>query len=333
MTTQMYIDGSWTDGHATRSHQVTSPVTGELLGEVPMSTAQDVDAAVVAARDGQRALEALNVHERAALCHRAADLLDERIVSLARDLTLEQGKPMHSEAIEEIEETAGNFRMAAEDVKRLDTAVIPSEARGKMVFTLRKPNGVFAVITLWNFPIMIPSELVAPALATGNAVVLKPSEFTPLIAARLVQVCEEAGFPKGSINLVFGGRDAGEALVTHPGVHAIAFVGSAATGEAIVRAAGMKRTLIEASGNGPQIVLDDANVEAAAVAAVEGAAFLAGQVCVATERVLVHRDVHDAFVDHVLKQVGEVVLGNPWRNPRRWVRSTTSRPPPRWIVT
>ena len=141
--------------------------------------------------------------------------------------------------------------------------------------------------------------------------ILKPSEFTPLSGQSLVEILEEAGLPAGAIGVVHGAREAGETLVTHPGVDAIGFVGSHGTGEAIVRAAGMKRTLIEASGNGPQIVLADADLAAAAAAAVEGAAYLAGQVCVATERVLVEERVHDAFVELVLERAGEVVLGHP----------------------
>lgn len=296
---------------ATASIRVTSPATGEELGEVAISTPAEIDAAVRAARDAQPLLEELTVHERAALLHRAADIVEERLDDLARELALEQGKPMRTEAVEEIEETAGNLRMAAEDVKRMDTAVIPAERRGKMVFTFRKPNGVFAMITPWNFPMMIPSELIAPALATGNSVILKPSELTPLSGRRLVEILEEAGLPEGAIGIVQGGREAGEALVTHAGVDAIGFVGSHGTGEAIVRAAGMKRTLIEASGNGPQIVLADADLAAAAAAAVEGAAYLAGQVCVATERVLVEERAHGEFVELVLARAGEVVLGHP----------------------
>jgi acyl-CoA reductase-like NAD-dependent aldehyde dehydrogenase len=307
----MLIDGVWTDGRAADSITVRSPATGEVLGAVPVATQADVDAAVRAARDGRPALEAMTAFERAELLHRTADLLEERAEELARELALEQGKPWRTEATEEIEETAGNFRMAAEDVKRMDTRVIPAERRGKMVFTFRKPNGVFAVITPWNFPTMIPSELVAPALATGNAVVLKPSEFTPLAARRLVEILVEAGFPTGTVNLLYGGRETGEALVTHPGVDAIAFVGSHTTGEAIVRAAGLKRTLIEASGNGPQIVLEDADLTAAATAAVEGAAYVAGQVCVATERVLVSEAAHDEFVERVLEEARAIVLGDP----------------------
>jgi acyl-CoA reductase-like NAD-dependent aldehyde dehydrogenase len=307
----MYIDGVWTDGRASRTIAVHSPATGELLADVPVATGADVDAAVAAARQGQRALEELTVYERAALLHAAADLVERDADAIARELAIEQGKPWRTEAVEEVEETAGNFRMAAEDVKRLDTSVIPSERRGKMVFSFRKPNGVFAVITPWNFPMMIPSELIAPALATGNAVILKPSEYTPLAGRRLVELLHEAGFPAGSVNLLYGDREVGDALVTHPGVDAIAFVGSHTTGEAIVRAAGLKRTLIEASGNGPLIVLGDADVDAAAAASVEGAAYLAGQVCVATERVLVAREVHDQLLERVLAHAGGVVLGHP----------------------
>jgi succinate-semialdehyde dehydrogenase/glutarate-semialdehyde dehydrogenase len=312
VTGKQFIDGEWRDGRGEWTIEVRSPATGRHLGSLPVASAADVDDAVAAARRAQADLDAMTVHERAALLHRTADLLESRAGDLARELTLEQGKLLHAEAHAEIEETAGNFRMAAEDVKRMDTRVIPAERRGKMVFTFRKPNGVFAVITPWNFPLMIPSELVAPALATGNAVVLKPSEFTPLAGARLVEIMAEAGFPPGAVNLVFGRGDVGGTLVAHAGVDAVAFVGSHTTGEAIVRAAGLKRTLIEGSGNGPQIVLDDADLGAAATAAVEGATFLAGQVCVATERVLVHRGVHDEFVERVLKEAGEVRLGDPF---------------------
>jgi acyl-CoA reductase-like NAD-dependent aldehyde dehydrogenase len=152
---------------------------------------------------------------------------------------------------------------------------------------------------------------VAPGLAGGNACILKPSEHTPLIAARMVEILEEAGFPTGSIGLVYGERVPGKALTTHPGVDAIAFVGSHETGEAIVRAAGLKRTLMELSGNAPQIVLDDADLDAAANLAAFGATYVAGQCCVATERVLVHETVHDDLVERLLKEVDQVVLGDP----------------------
>jgi acyl-CoA reductase-like NAD-dependent aldehyde dehydrogenase len=311
MTARMFIAGEWTEGRATDTLEVRSPATGEVLDQVPVSTADDVDSAVRAARHGQQVLEDMTVFERARLLHLAAELMEERKEELGRLLSLEQGKPLHTEGIAEIEESAENFRVAAEDVKRLTTEVLPSEDPGKKMFTFRKPNGVYAVVTPWNFPFVIPSELVAPGLAGGNACILKPSEHTPLIAAKMVGILEEAGFPTGSIALVYGERATGEALTTHPGVDAIAFVGSHQTGEAIVRAAGLKRTLMELSGNAPQIVLDDADLEAAANLATFGATYVAGQCCVATERVLVHESVHDELVERLLKEVDQVVLGDP----------------------
>jgi succinate-semialdehyde dehydrogenase/glutarate-semialdehyde dehydrogenase len=256
-------------------------------------------------------MDGMTVFDRARLLHRAADLMEERKEELGRLLALEQGKPLRAEAVPEIEESAENFRIAAEDVKRLTTEVLPSEDPNKKMFTFRKPNGVYAVITPWNFPFVIPSELIGPALAGGNAIVFKPSEFTPLIAAKMAEILEEAGFPPKAFSVLYGGGTTGHALVSHPAVDAIAFIGSHDTGEAIVRAAGLKRTLMELSGNGPQIVLDDANLEAAASLASFGATYVSGQCCVATERILVHEQVHEEFVERLVKEAGQVRLGDP----------------------
>lgn len=189
--------------------------------------------------------------------------------------------------------------------------MLPGADPDKKVLTFRRANGVYVAITPWNFPMNIPAELVAPGLGGGNAVILKPSELTPLTGAALVAACVEAGVPDGAISLLHGGGDVGSALVGHDGVDAVAFVGSQATAEAIVRAAGLKRTLIEASGNGPQIVCDDADLEAAAEAAVYGAEFASGQCCVATERLLVQEGVHDELLELILARVGRVRLGDP----------------------
>jgi acyl-CoA reductase-like NAD-dependent aldehyde dehydrogenase len=311
MQKQMLIRGEWTDGKAAETIEVTSPVTGESLGSVPVATPEDVDAAVQGARAGAEALESMTVFERAELLHAVAAILRERKEDLARELTLEQGKPYRAEGLSEIEESAENFEAAAEDVKRLNTEVLPSTDRNKKMFTFRKPNGVYATITPWNFPMVIPSELLAPGLAMGNPMILKPSEYTPLIAARMVEIIEEAGFPTGSISLVYGEAETGQALVSHPGVDAIAFVGSNPTAEAIVRAAGLKRTLIEASGNGPVIVLSDADLEEAAAMAVYGATYVSGQCCVASERILVEERVHDELVDLLVRESEKAVLGDP----------------------
>ena len=302
--------GKWVEGRGP-AVVVTEPATGRVLGELAAASPQDVDEAVAGAIDAAHRLEALTFFERAELLHRTADLIDERRSELSEQLSRESGKPLVAEAVDELTESAEIFRLAAEEVKRLETQVLPSADPAKRVFTFRKPNGVYALITPWNFPMNIPAELLAAALAAGNPAILKPSEETPLSAMALGKAACEAGFPDGSVSILHGGRSVGEALVTHPGVDGIGFVGSHSAGEAIVRAAGLKRTLIEASGNGPQIICDDADLDAAAAAAVFGAHYASGQCCVATERLLVQASVHDDVVGRLLEHASQVVLGDP----------------------
>jgi succinate-semialdehyde dehydrogenase/glutarate-semialdehyde dehydrogenase len=309
--TELLIAGEWVDGRGDQPLSVHSPATGDHLADVSVANDADVDATVAAAREAQVALEAMPPFERADRLHRVADHLEARAEELARQLTTEQGKPIATEARGEIEESAEIFRWAAEEVKRLETPVLPGADPDKKVLTFRRANGVYAVITPWNFPMNIPAELLAPGLGGGNAVILKPSEFTPLTGAALVEACLDADFPPGSISILQGGGDVGGRLVSHDGVDAVAFVGSMQTADRIVRAAGLKRTLIEASGNGPQIVCDDADLEAAAEAAVYGAEFASGQCCVATERLLVQESVHDELLELILARAGRCVLGDP----------------------
>ena len=311
-TLQNFIGGSWRDSSGDEARTIVSPVTGETIAEAPDASHDDVDAAVRAAREAQPAWASLSAWERAKVCRAIADLIDERREWFARELSLEQGKPYVAEALPDIDETAENFRIAAEDVKRLETAVIPSQDVDKRILTFRKPNGVYAAITPWNFPTLIPVELIAPGIAAGNTIVVKPSEWTPLAMANFMQIMADAGLPEGVVNVVYGAGEVGERLVTHPGVDCIGFVGSHVTAERIVRAAGLKRTLIEASGNGPVIVCEDADLARAAKGAVFGGFFCAGQVCCATERVLVHERVHDAFLEEVLKAATEWRLGDPF---------------------
>ena len=311
-TLQNFVRGEWIDSTGDNVRQIVSPVTGETLAEVPDASAQDVDRAARAAREAQPKWAALSAWDRAAVCHAIADLIDERKDEMARELTLEQGKPYAAEAIPDIEETAENFRIAAEDVKRMETAIIPSQDVGKRILTFRKPNGVYAGITPWNFPTLIPVELIAPGIAAGNTIVMKPSEWTPIAMATFMQAMADAGLPDGVVNVVYGGGETGEALVTNEHIDCIGFVGSHTTAEKIVRAAGLKRSLIEASGNGPVIVCADADVEQAAKGAVFGGFFCAGQVCCATERVLVDRRVHDDFLAAVVKEAETWKLGDPF---------------------
>src|SRR5438093_8828926 len=311
-TLQNFVAGDWVEATGDEAREIVSPVTGEKLADAPNASEEDVKRAAKSAREAQPKWAALSAWERADVCHAIADLIDERKEEFARELSLEQGKPFTAEAIPDIEETAESFSSAAEDVQRMATAIVPSQEVGKRIRTFRKPNGVYAAITPWNFPTLIPVELIAPGIAAGNTIVIKPSEWTPLAMANFMQIMAEAGLPDGVVNVVYGGGEVGERLVTHPGVDAIGFVGSHPTAEKIVRAAGLKRSLIEASGNGPVIVCEDADLERAAQGSVFGGFFCAGQVCCATERVLVHERVHDAFLDEVVRAAAEWKLGDPF---------------------
>ena len=311
-TLQNFIGGDWVDSTGDSAREVVSPVTGEKLADAPNSSTEDVDRAVAAARAAQPKWAALSAWDRARVCHAIADLIDERREGFARELSLEQGKPYKAEGLPDVDETAENFRIAAEDVKRMESAIIPSQDVNKRILTFRVANGVYGCITPWNFPTLIPVELIAPGIAAGNTIVIKPSEWTPIAMANFVQIMADAGLPEGVVNVLYGAGDVGERLVTHPGVDCIGFIGSHTTAEKIVRAAGLKRSLMEASGNGPVVVCADADLEAAAKGAVFGGFFCAGQVCCATERVLVDERVHDDFLAAVVKEARGWQLGDPF---------------------
>jgi acyl-CoA reductase-like NAD-dependent aldehyde dehydrogenase len=311
-TLQNFIGGDWAEATGDDAREIVSPVTGEKLADAPNASEEDIRRAARSAREAQPKWAALSAWDRAAVCHAIADLIEERKEEFARELSLEQGKPYVAEAIPDIEETAENFRIAAEDVKRMESAVIPSQDVNKRIITFRKPNGVYAAITPWNFPTLIPVELIAPGIAAGNTIVMKPSEWTPIAMANFMQIMADAGLPEGVVNVVYGDGKVGERLIQDENVDCVGFVGSHTTAEKIVRAAGLKRSLIEASGNGPVIVCADADLDAAAKGAVFGGFFCAGQVCCATERVLVDKSVHDDFLAAVVSEAEGWTLGDPF---------------------
>ncbi len=309
--TQLYIAGEYVDGTSGRTADIVSPVTGETIATLPVPGRDDLDRAVTAARLAQEQWRRMGVWQRAEICHRVGDLLSARIDELARIQTLEQGKPL-AESVADLEEAAKLFHLHAEDAVRLHGETLPSNDPQKRMWTFYQAVGTWAIVVPWNFPVLMFTEFAAPGLATGNALVVKPPTHTSLALLTAVEILEEAGVPKGLVSVLPGEGDFGAELVTHPGIDAIGFIGSSATAEKIVRSAGLKRAIIEASGNGPLIVLDDANIEAAALAAVRGAYYNAGQVCCATGRVLVHADVHAEFVAATLKASEEAVLGDPF---------------------
>lgn len=307
---QLFINGAYTDGTGSGTFDVLSPATGEHVGSIPLPTPADLDTAVRAAHAAQRAWAGVNVWERAAACHRIADEIDARRDGLARLQTLEQGKPL-SESVADVTEAALLFRLHAEDAVRLNGETLLSRDNSKRMFTFHRPVGTWGIITPWNFPLLMFAEFAAPGLATGNAVIVKPPAHTPFTVLKAMEAIVAAGLPAGLVSILPGDGPFGDALVRHPGIHAIGFIGSSATGAKITAAAGLKRSLMECSGNGPVVVLADADIEAAARAAVDGAYPCAGQVCCATERVIVHTDVHDAFVEAVLRESERIVLGDP----------------------
>jgi succinate-semialdehyde dehydrogenase/glutarate-semialdehyde dehydrogenase len=309
---KLYIGGEWTEGTGDSAHELVSPVTGEHVANVPLASTADIERAVVAARAAQDEFRHWSAFERAELMHRIADAVRQDSAEIARIQTLEQGKPYHAESIDDIAEANEYFTNSAEDVKRLEGRVIPTTDRNKRMFTFNRPVGVWAAITPWNFPVTIPLEYLGPGLATGNAVIVKPPEFTSWGLLRLAEAFDAAGVPKGLVSIIPGGAAIGEQLVTHPGIDGIGFTGSSETGRRIISQMGIKRSIMEMSGNGPTIVTDDANLQAAADLAVYGAYYNAGQVCCATERVIVVDSIHDEFVDLALKAAEQVRLGDPF---------------------
>jgi len=310
----LYIDGRWVASEADGRIEAVSPVTGERIGTVAEGTRGDVRRAIAAANAAQRAWAARSPFERAAAMERVADIVHQRRDALARTLTLEQGKPLQAEAYGEVAELADYFRLAAADATRLEGALPPSVDARKRVLAYRVPRGVVGVITPWNWPYTMPAEALAPALASGNVVVWVPAPTTAVCAVRLAECLADAGIPPGVFNMVTGqGAVVGDEVAANRGTQAVAFIGSIPTGHRVAERAAGKALLLEMGGNGPMVILEDADLDAAAEASL-GAAFLcAGQSCTAGERFLVHEAVHDAFLARLQEAVARSVrLGDPF---------------------
>lgn len=309
---QMYINGEWCDSSTGEVIEVISPVNGELLGTVPKASKEDVERAIVAADKAMKEFRFWSDVERGDLVCRIADELEKEAERYAKDLTMEQGKPYHHEAYGEVIESGENLRNAKEDLIRMNGEILYSKEAGRKIFTKREPNGVYAAISPWNFPLVMPAEHVAPILVAGNTMVMKPASYTPISGVNFAEAIERAGCPKGVFNLVTGpGPTVGEQMVSHPLVNAIAFTGEDQTGIRIQELAGLRSCLMEMGGTGPEIVCEDADIKEAALAAAYGAWMNAGQVCCSTQRVLVHKSVKKQFVEELMKTLDDVVLGDP----------------------
>jgi acyl-CoA reductase-like NAD-dependent aldehyde dehydrogenase len=307
-----FIDGEWVAGGG-EEITVTNPDTGEAVGSVSAATPDQIDLAVASARRAFESWRRTPVLERVEICRRAYDICMERAEEIAVLITRETGKTIRESREEMVEYTADHFRRAAEDVLRHEGKVLPSTQgmNRKRILIVQEPVGVVAAVSPWNFPVDIAGIPIVYGLAYGCTTVWKPSELSPLCAEAFMDVLHDAGFPPGAANLVHGRGDVGQALVGHEGVDSVVFTGSIETGEKVARAAGLKNRVLELGGNGPQIVLADADLDAAVEGAIMGCFYLAGQVCTAAERVLVHRDVHEAFVQRLVERTKQLRVGDP----------------------
>jgi acyl-CoA reductase-like NAD-dependent aldehyde dehydrogenase len=308
-----YIGGEWVPGDG-EEIEVRSPATDELLGTVNASSPTQVEAAVRAAAEAFPAWRKVSLLERVELCRVAFAICMERADEIAEMITKEVGKTIRESREEMVEYTADHFRRASEDVLRHAGSVLPStqeRSNAKRIIVVQEPVGVVAAVTPWNFPVDIAGIPIVYGLAVGCTTVWKPSEQAPLCANMFAEVIHDAGFPPGTLNVVHGRGDVGSALVNHPDVASVVFTGSTKTGEQVARDAALKNRVLELGGNGPQIVLADANVEKAADAAIVGCFYLAGQCCTAAERILVHESVKDEFVAALVERTKALRVGDP----------------------
>jgi acyl-CoA reductase-like NAD-dependent aldehyde dehydrogenase len=310
---EMYLAGEWRAGSA--EDEVRNPYSGELVGTVPRASPEDVDRALAAAVDGAAAMRRLSAHERQAVLERAAELTASAVDELARTISGEVGTPV-AEARAEASRVPDLIRLSAAEGARMHGETVPVDAApnaaDKLGFTIRQPCGVVVAVTPFNYPALLVGHKLYPALAAGNAVILKPASATPLTALKLTRLLLDAGLPANAIQCLTGpGGEVGTALCSDGRVRKISFTGSTAVGRRIAAVAGVKKLSLELGANCPVAVLPDADVEQAAAAAALGGYVNAGQVCISVQRILVDRGVYGDFLDALVPRVEAIRVGDP----------------------
>ena len=309
----LFIDGKPVRGGAPL--EVRNKYTGDLLAAVATARREDVDAAIDAAERACRPMAALPAFRRAEILARASVLIQQRREEFARTIAAEAGKALKY-ARAEVDRGAQTFLIAAEEAKRIAGETVPLDAvpagEGYFGFFLRRPVGVVVAIAPFNFPLNLVAHKVAPALAAGNAVVLKPASSTPITSVKLCEVLAQAGLPAGGLNLVVGGGSTvGEWLVTDPRVAKVTFTGSPAVGRRITAVAGIKKITLELGNTSPVIIATDADLDVAAKRCAVGAFYNSGQVCLSVQRIYCQRQVYEPFRDLFVKATSAMVVGDP----------------------
>jgi aldehyde dehydrogenase (NAD+) len=308
--TQLFIGGAWVDSASGRTFESLNPATGEVLARVAEAGEEDVDRAVRAAREAFESgvWSGLSPRERGRILWRMGELIDERADDLARLETQDNGKPLREARMFDVQGSADCFRYYAGWADKIAGEVLPIPG-AVLNYTRREPVGVCGAIIPWNYPLQMAAWKVAPALACGNTLVLKPAEQTPLTALMLAEIAQQAGVPDGVLNVIPGfGETAGAALVRHPEVDKIAFTGSTAVGKLIQKEAAntLKKVSLELGGKSPNVVLADADIEAAVRGATSAIFYNTGQACTAGSRLLVEASIHDELVEKLVGRAGSM---------------------------
>lgn len=326
---QLFIDGRWLDTGNRATDDVLNPATGEAIGTVTHASRDDIDAAAEAAARAFAGWKRMPAFDRAKIIRKAADLLRERCEHIATRLVLEQGKPI-GEARMEVMSAADIFDWTADEGRRIYGRIVPSRVPGVEWKVTREPVGPVAAFTPWNVPVVIPARKISAALAVGCTMVIKPAEETPASVMEIARALDDAGLPKGVLNVVHGvPAQVSEQLIFHPKIRKITFTGSTIVGQqlaAMAAQAGVKRATMELGGHAPVLIFDDADIGLAVQSMVAFKYRNAGQVCVSPTRFYVHENVHDRFVADFSAAARSIIVGDglapgtqmgPLANPRR----------------
>jgi acyl-CoA reductase-like NAD-dependent aldehyde dehydrogenase len=333
---KMYIGGEWVDRDD--KLPVTNPFDESVIDTVPRADVEDVDTAIASAVRGAEVMRSMPAYRRYEILHRAADLIAERKEDFARTITMEEGKII-AEGRTEVDRAIQTISLSAEEAKRLYGETIPLDAApswtGQLGFTIRVPCGVVAAISPFNFPLNLVCHKVGPALAAGNAVIIKPASDTPLSALKLTEALLDAGLPAEAVQCITGsGGTVGDPLVADPRVRKVTFTGSRDVGEHICKVAGLKKVTMELGSNSPLIIMPDADINKVVSATIASGYANAGQVCISAQRVITSDRIYADYLDALTEGVKAITTGNPLDESVRMgpmVRDTDAERVNQWI--